>query len=149
MLMAMQLLSISKSEIEKFKKEANASGGAEVCAVMVGRFGSFSGQVDEIRMVHNAAPDIEAGFIMDPQQYLDAILDTDLYEPGNTIQYVGIIHSHYFDRAYPSIADWNGAVHGLVRAPYLIYSVVHEELNAFYWNTREFIKLEYLVCETT
>lgn len=144
----MQFLSICKPELLKFKKEANASGGAEVCGVMVGEFGDFSCKVEEIRMIRNAAAKVDRAFMMDPQEYLDAILDTDLYDTEHyKTEYLGIIHSHYFDRAYPSIADWNGAVNGLSRSSYLIYSVIHEELNAFYWTTKEFMELEYRVCE--
>jgi len=63
----MQFLSVSTSIFNKFRIEANSSGGAEVCAVMVGKSGSFSGQVEEIRMIRNAAKEAERGFIMDPQ----------------------------------------------------------------------------------
>ena len=140
----MQFLSVSTSIFNKFRIEANSSGGAEVCAVMVGKSGSFSGQVEEIRMIRNAAKEAERGFIMDPQEFHDDIIDTTLYDDVGDTQYLGIIHSHYFDRAFPSIADWVGAVGGLYHGPYLIYSVIHEELHGFYWNGKEFVKMELI-----
>ena len=147
--MVTQILSISKAEYEKFRKEANASGGSEICGLIVGTVGSLSSKVDEIRMIRNAAAEkADKGFVMDPQQYHDAILDLDLYDSSNTKQYVGIIHSHYFDYPFPSITDWFGAERGLGRCVYLIYSVLHEELGCYFWNTKEFIRLEYLICET-
>jgi proteasome lid subunit RPN8/RPN11 len=149
MMSPIQLLSISKSEYEKFRSAANASGGAEVCGVMVGSFGNFSSKIEEIRMIKNAAKNVDRAFMMDPQEYLDSIWDTDMMDPKSyKTQYIGIIHSHYFDRALPSIADWNGAENGLCRSVYLIYSVAYEELNAFYWNTKEFTRLEHMICET-
>jgi proteasome lid subunit RPN8/RPN11 len=145
-----QMLSIPQTEYAKFVKVANASGGNEVCGVLVGQWGMLSSTAKEIRMIRNAAERVDRAFIMDPQEYLNAILDTDLYERIEyKTQYLGIIHSHYFDRAFPSIADWNGALGGVPHGPYLIYSVIHEELNAFYWNGKEFLRLEHIICETS
>jgi proteasome lid subunit RPN8/RPN11 len=139
-------LAIPKEVQRKFREEASGSGGDEVCGVLVGESGNLSGSVSDIRMVKNLAPKKEAGFIMDPVDFLNAIEDTNLYSDRGVYKYVGIIHSHYFDRPYPSIADWNGAAnHGLYHGAYLIYSVLHEQLLAFYWNGNEFIKLELLL----
>jgi proteasome lid subunit RPN8/RPN11 len=129
----------------KFRKEANGSGGDEVCAVLVGTSENLSGTVDELRMIKNIAPDKAAGFIMDPVDFLNSVEDTRLFSEKGPKDYIGIIHSHYYDRPYPSIADWNGAASGLYHGAYLIYSVLHEQLLGFYWNGNEFRKLELML----
>ena len=144
MALPIQILSIPETLRLKFQLEANGSGGDEVCAVLTGKAENFSGQVDEVRMIHNIAEKAERGFIMDPKQFLEAVMDTNLYEMPYKTQYMGIVHSHYFDRAFPSIADWSGAISGLYHGPYLIYSVIHEEWNGFYWNGNEFLKMELM-----
>jgi proteasome lid subunit RPN8/RPN11 len=144
MALPIQILSVPKDIRDKFRIEANGSGGDEVCAVMTGKVNNFSGQIEEVRLIRNIAKDMEAGFVMDPKQFLEAVMDTDLYDSVFSTQYMGIIHSHYFDHAYPSIVDWEGAVGGLYHGPYLIYSVIHEEWNGFYWNGNEFLKMELI-----
>ena len=114
-----------------------------MCAVLVGASGDLSGTVEEVRMIQNIAPNKLGGFVMEPGEFLHAIEDTDLYTETPAKQYMGIIHSHYFDRPYPSIADWFGATNNhLYHGPYLIYSVFYEQLLGFYWNGSEFRKME-------
>jgi len=140
-----QILTFPNTLRDKFKRIAVDTGGDEVCAVLVGCSSNLTGTVEEVRLTKNIAPDKAAGFMMAPVEFLDAILDTDLFSAEHTTQFIGIIHSHYFDRPYPSIADWYGAVDGrLYHGIYIIYSIHYEQFHCYYWNGNEFIKTELL-----
>jgi len=142
-----QKLAIPKELRQKFQNRAeyDRSFGEEVCGVMIGTSGNLSGYLQDIRMIKNVARDRYAGFIMDPEEFLKAVTDTTLYAEEPAYNYLGIIHSHYSDKPYPSIVDWCSAVEkGMYHGPYVIYSVPEEKFNGFYWNGNEFLKMELL-----
>jgi len=140
-----QSLGFPKNLQQIFSKEAAGGGGDEVCAVLVGTSRNLSGIIEEVRMVKNIAPDKCAGFMMDPVDFLNAVEDTTLYERNASKEYIGIIHSHFYDRPYPSIADWAGANDGrLYHGAYVIYGVHHEQFLSYFWNGLEFRRMEIL-----
>ena len=140
-----KILGLSKALITKFITEANNSGGEEACAVLVGSSGNFSAVVEDIRIIKNISDNKLVGFMMDPGEFLNSVMDTNLFSADWKTSYLGIIHSHYYDRPYPSITDWYGAVNGLYHGPYLIYSVKYDQTLGFYWNGNEFLKMELLL----
>ena len=136
------VLSISKEVLNPFEHLAGQATD-ELCGVLVGRQGHFRGVVDEIRLIKNIHATSRKAFLMDPQDFLTAIEDTSLYTATPEHQFLGIIHSHPVDYAFPSITDWAAAEgHGLYFGPYLIYSPAYETLNGFFWDGKQFLRID-------
>lgn len=135
-------LSISKKVLNPFELLARQTND-ELCGVLVGWKGTFSGVVHEIRLIKNIHATPRKAFLMDPQDFLAAIEDTSLYTATPEQQFLGIIHSHPIDYAFPSMADWAAAEgHGLYISPYLIYSPAYETLNGFFWDGKQFLRID-------
>jgi proteasome lid subunit RPN8/RPN11 len=135
-------LGLPKTVSASFEQRAKQTND-ELCGILVGTFGNFSGVVTEIRVVKNIHATPRKAFLMDPQEFLNAIEDTSLYTATPKQQFLGIIHSHPIDYAFPSITDWAAAEgHGLYFGPYLIYSPVYEKLNGFFWDGRQFLRID-------
>lgn len=134
-----QSMSITPGALANFKKHAEST--KEVCGVMIGARDNYTATVDEIHIIANISKYPEIEFLMSPSDFIEAIQKTSMWDKENPRlkDYVGIIHSHPRDHAFPSIRDWHSAKqHELVYGGYVIYSPRFGELNAFYWNGHEF-----------
>lgn len=136
---AFQILSLNKEAILDFQNYAQTEN--EVCGLMVGRRDNYTATVTNIYKITNISQHPEDSFVMDPTEFLDAIMNTEMWDKDDPKlpDFVGIIHSHPKSHAFPSTADWYHAkTNDLLHGGYVIYSPLYDELNAFYWNGHEF-----------
>ena len=102
-----QALTIPEEMRMEFQQKVAGSGADEICAIMVGTSGDSAGSVEEMRMVKNIAKNRIADFMVDPEDFLHSVEDTNLYTDNARYVYLGIIHSHCPDKPHLSITDWS------------------------------------------
>tara|TARA_Y100000310_G_scaffold210784_1_gene211394 strand:+ start:33 stop:518 length:486 start_codon:yes stop_codon:yes gene_type:complete len=85
---------------------------------------------DEFVPITNIYPGEGASYLVHPQEIMDAIKNTTFITPH--ADFWGMFfHSHPKWLAYPSISDLHNAA---FQGHYSIYSIVYDELNAFYFD---------------
>ena len=80
--------------------------------------------------------------MFDPQDYYDAIKDTDWFRDDAPYSLLGVWHSHPGYPGYPSNVDWGAAVRGqVVEGAYLIYTTRGHDIYCYYWDGTQFTVL--------
>ena len=113
---------------------------AEACGILVGDIIDGVAHIKEVRKVKNIASNPAMGFVFDPQEYHDSIIDTYFYDTNAKYALLGIWHTHPNFPGYPSKVDWNAALRGqVVEGMYLIFSTKGNDIYHYYWDGNQFI----------
>lgn len=116
--------------------------GREACGVLVGSIVNDTALVYQARPIKNISENDDS-FVMDPTEYLAAIMDTDFYSDTPKYTLLGIYHTHPDFPGYPSLIDWNAAESGnVIRGMYLIFTTHGNSLHSYYWDGDKFIVLK-------
>lgn len=132
---------ISFLNFQLIKSAAYSTPGREACGILVGHVLHDTAIIEQARPIKNIA-DNDSSFIMDPQEYLAAIMDTDYYSDTPKYTLLGIYHTHPNFPGYPSSIDWKAADKGnVIRGMYLIFTTEGDSLHAYYWDGEKFVVL--------
>jgi proteasome lid subunit RPN8/RPN11 len=77
-------------------------------------------------------------YVMDPNQYMDVLRKTTLFNKKTAIELTAIFHTHPNGQPIPSQYDVTGAAWHTV---YLIYGVTADSMAAWYWNGISFKRI--------
>lgn len=132
---------LSFTDVELIKAKAYEVPGREACGILVGEIHNDVAYVEQVRPIKNIS-ETNDSFMMDPQEYLAAIVDTNFYTNQPVYQLLGIYHTHPNFPGYPSSIDWKAADKGqVVNGMYLIFTTEGDNLYSYYWDGKQFIVL--------
>ena len=137
-----KLYPLSHIEYNLIQKQAYDVKGREACGVLVGKIKNNTAYVEQVRPIKNISVQDDS-FMMDPQEYLSAIIDTDYYSDTPKYTLLGIYHTHPDFPGYPSSIDWKVAEKGqVIEGMYLIFTTEGNSIYSYYWDGKKFIVLK-------
>ncbi len=114
----------------------------EACGVLLGHIYKGVAVIAGVIPVRNISEHPEVSFMFDPQDYYNAIKDTDWFRDDAPYSLLGVWHSHPNYPGYPSNVDWAAAVKGqVVEGAYLIYTTKGHDIYSYYWDGTQFTVL--------
>ncbi len=138
-----KLRSITPAQYATIRDAAYQTPGHEACGVLVGRIEGDTAIIEHVRVIRNISNVPEFHFMMHPEDYLAAILDTTWYEAGAAYELLGMWHTHPNFPGYPSSYDWNAALNGeSIHGAYLLFTTKGNDIYQYYWDGKQFTVLQ-------
>ena len=115
----------------------------ECCGLLTGTTQHINNEIRSIPVewhpIENVSKEVPKwDYVMDPNQYMNVLKETTLFNKKSTIELTAMFHTHPNGLPIPSQFDVTGATWYTV---YLIYGVIKNSMTAWFWNGAYFKRI--------
>jgi proteasome lid subunit RPN8/RPN11 len=128
---------------EQLKNYGKKSYPGECCGLLTGTTHKINNEIRSIPFEWHPIDNVSKepykwDYVMDPNQYMNVLKNTTLFNKKSAIELAAIFHTHPHNSPIPSQYDIIGAAWYTV---YLIYGVSTDSMAAWFWNGVFFKKI--------
>jgi proteasome lid subunit RPN8/RPN11 len=135
----MNTIFMPNGAVKNFAALARLHAPNEICGLITGKNINNVAKADTIHHILNIFKETPRwGYNMEPNEMFKVLKTTTMFDLNNTTDLCGIIHSHPLTSAVPSLTDILYAKKSGYKTFYLIFSVIDDNFNSYFWNGNNF-----------